>query len=84
MSEQYTPNIKNEFERLHKDWDLVRTLEGFKKLTERQQKIIEHSLYLQVRAEWTPDFWSQKAVVSPKTHATLKTEVIPEEGLMHL
>lgn len=55
---------------------------GFGKLSERQQKIVLQSLYIQQRAERGSDPASADAMESPKTHVTEETKIHSEDYLL--
>jgi hypothetical protein len=70
-----------ERERREQEVSLLESTEGWSKLTERQQRIIQQSLYAQARAERGTDQASASAVESPKTHVTDKVRIIDEVDL---
>jgi len=76
--------LETERNKSEEDRKILKSTEGFSQLTPKQQTLINQSLYLQARAERGVDEATATAIVSPKTHATKVTEILPQQYLQEM
>ncbi len=84
MSEKFKISIPEEQAQRKELYDSIQQTEGFKKLSERQQKLIRVSIYTQQRAERLNDPASEQAVQSERQGYYMgeeSTKILEEEHL---
>jgi len=85
MKESYETSIPKERERLQEQYEILESTDGFQDLSERQQRLLKASLYLQERAERLSDKASEQAVISKRQGYFIETtKILDEEDLKEM